>query len=366
MKVDARGEPLVYGWITGEETNLGDSLLRRPYVSALTPLGRLQLWTNRNSSDFLENVGVPPGTRTFRGFPGWYLSLIINSLRERTIIALNAGEFTLSAGRASFLVLMRIAQMIVRVRGGSVIWAGVSIRPGHSRYVNMISRRAAETFELVRYRDDSSRQPTRGVAGMPDWGFGLGSAGQAWTPRAERDRLAIVMRGDRPLPSAEWIRWVSATCTHLDLKPLIVVQVRADTDRAHELAALIGASVLPWPCASTHREQEAAVRDAYRGSAVTIGDRLHGLIVAATEGSVPLGWVESSSGKIRRHFSVVGMEWTGENEGRAATDLPPIDRRQIDEWSGDLVERIAAARTALSETADEIAAYRGPSTRTAK
>lgn len=364
MKVDASEGPLVYGWITGEETNLGDSLLRRPYVAALSPLGHLRLWTNRNSSDFLENVGIPPGTRTFRGFPGWYLSLIINSLRKRTIIALNAGEFTLSAGRASFLVLMWIARMIVRVRGGSVIWAGVSIRPGQGRHVNMIGKRAAETFELVRYRDESSRHPTRRVAGMPDWGFRSGTAGQAWTPRAERDRLAIVMRGDRPLPSAEWIRWVSATCTRLDLKPLIVVQVRADTDRANELAALIGANVLPWPTVSTHSEQEAAVRDAYRSSEVTIGDRLHGLIVAATEGSVPLGWIESSSGKIRRHFSVVGMDWTGENEGVAAADLPTIDRHQIEGWSGDLVERIAAARTALNETVDEIAGYRDPSTRT--
>ena len=93
------------------------------------------------------------------------------------------------------------------------------------------------------------------------------------------------------------------------------------------------------------------MRETYSETRLVIGDRLHGLIVAATEGAVPLGWVESSTGKIRRHFNAAKMPFSvGEFEGAAASELPAVSNVQLLEWRATLEARVAEARDEINAT----------------
>jgi hypothetical protein len=106
----------------------------------------------------------------------------------------------------------------------------------------------------------------------------------------------------------------------------------------------LGGTVLDWPDGLSHAEQEKRLRDEYSRCALVVGDRLHGLVIAATEGAAPLGWVESSSGKIRRHFEAVGLEAPGRYEGSAAFELPEPDATEIMQIQEDTLAAIAEAR----------------------
>jgi hypothetical protein len=92
---------------------------------------------------------------------------------------------------------------------------------------------------------------------------------------------------------------------------------------------------------------ERHLREVYRQCLIVVGDRLHGLIIGATEGAVPLGWVESSGGKIGRHFLAVGLYYPGEFEGASASSLPALDHPQIEKMRGELGRAVESARGAL-------------------
>jgi len=187
-----------------------------------------------------------------------------------------------------------------------------------------------------------------------DWAFAEGSDVGAWN-YSERGLAAFVMRGDRQEPSQEWLDWARDLLSALGLSPVVVVQVESDAKRAHSLAAALGGRVLEWPEGVSHDEQEAAVRAVYRECRIVVGDRLHGLIVAATEGAVPLGWVESSRGKIAEHFDPVGLEFVGQQEGDRGPELTAIDEAQLGVWRTTVAEAVAAARAHLALTREQIA-----------
>ncbi|WP_285240464.1 hypothetical protein [Pseudarthrobacter sp. MEB009] len=155
------------------------------------------------------------------------------------------------------------------------------------------------------------------------------------------------------MPSADWIKWVRGLATQHSLRPTIVVQVSRDNERALELAEALSADIVAWN-QEDHSVQEDAARNLYSKTAVVVGDRLHGLIVAATEGAVPLGWIPSSKGKIQRHFRVVNLDWVGKFEGAPATDLPPIDQAKLSQLRLDLSSAVEAARHELQATTAEL------------
>lgn len=90
------------------------------------------------------------------------------------------------------------------------------------------------------------------------------------------------------------------------------------------------------------------MREVFSESLIVIGDRLHGLIVGATEGAVPLGWVESSSGKIARHFSHLNFESTYQHEGDSAANYPVLDSSSVDQMRLALSEMIVSSKNELS------------------
>ncbi|MFK4834572.1 hypothetical protein ACI3KY_02460 [Microbacterium sp. ZW T2_14] len=348
----------MYAWITGERTNIGDSLLRRPYVAAIRQIGALDLWINRSTPDFLSGLGVEPSDRLTPGFARWYGGVIRSALRRKTFLVLNAGEFRAHPARVGLLCALLALSLMVRIRGGATVWVGVSVPPSGNRLLRIPVRWAGQHLEYVRWRDVESPRWIVDRPVAPDWAFAEGSPIQLW-PSGGRELCAFVLRGDRDLPSAEWIEWARTLSADHGLRPVVVVQVRQDADRAARLAAALGGEVIDWREDSSHAEHESRIREIYRRSLLVVGDRLHGLIIGATEGSVPLGWVESSGGKIRRHFDAVGLDFAGVFEGADATDLPRLEPERTTAFSREVRDAVARARAELAVVRAELAQLRG-------
>jgi hypothetical protein len=205
----------------------------------------------------------------------------------------------------------------------------------------------ARVADVLVWRDNGSGRLLRAAPAMPDWAFGLPPGGLLDDlPRAaDRDCVVVSLRSDRPMPSPEWIASVDALATRLDAEVVVVAQVERDDARARQVGRLLGATVVGWTC-DDHAVQERTLRDIYRRAHVAVSDRLHVLVLAATEGAVPLGWCERATSKIDRHFAVVGAEWVGAGPGTPAARLDALDGAALDELSR---RSVAVVRDAAAE-----------------
>lgn len=338
----------VHVWATGQDDNIGDSLLRRGYLDALRGIGALNVWTGPASGGFLTGLGLQPHDSQEKSFAAWYWNAFKNAALTRTFIAMNAGEVPVSRKGAVRLAALAVLTAWCRLRGGGGIWVGAGVPNTHATLA-IPYKAVATTSIFVRWRDRPSGSNVVDKGTAPDWAFMLGTEVSAWRPATDRRKLAVILRGDRPRPSDTWIAWVRTLAEVHGLQPTVVVQVRRDNELGAELAKALSGDLLAWTH-EDHAAQEAAVRQLYRESAVAIGDRLHGLIVAATEGAIPLGWVASSKGKISRHFKVVGLDWVGQHEGSNDSALPVLDHAQLSRYSDDLATAVTAARSNLEAT----------------
>lgn len=342
----------VFAWATGQDDNIGDSILRRAYLDALRSCGALRVWTKGASPEFESGLGLKDGDSTVISFRAWYRGASIAAIRGRALLALNGGEVPVSKRGALRIASLIPLILLTRLGGGVVVWNGAGI-PVHVSALIPVYRIAARLVTIATWRDAKSRMTMRSGQVVPDWAFGL-RATQTLDIDQERDLLAVILRGDQPLPDASWISWVRHQARTLALNPVVVVQVQRDASNAALLANSLGGTVLIWKDGGTHAEQEQRVRGIYQRSRLALGDRLHGLIVAATEGAVPLGWVPSSTGKIGRHFDAAGMPWTGAFEGRESSEYPDLDFNAIRAWDTCRARAVATSKRQLAELADEI------------
>lgn len=347
--------PSVFVWATGQDENIGDSLLRRAYIASLREYGDVSPWTGRASDEFLAGLGLSTSERAFRSYAEWYWAALRSGWARPTVVAVNAGEVPVS--RKGALRMLTLAALILwtRIRGGQGVWVGAGVpRKGVRKFLAWPYVLVASLCKYVRFRDSESRSVLAATGDVaPDWAFALGTATTEWKPRDDRSLLAVVIRGDRERPSVEWISWIRETADLHGLAPIVVVQVRRDAAMADWLAEEIGGSVSSWE-SGDHRSREAEVRRIYAESALVVGDRLHGLIVGATEGALPLGWVETSTGKVRRHFDTVGLEWPGGQEGRPPREYAVLTGAEMDAMRHSLVEAMDHARVRLDSVGREM------------
>ncbi|WP_305092744.1 hypothetical protein [Prescottella sp. R16] len=350
-RADRRGADTgqVFVWATGQDENIGDSLLRRAYLDRLRTHGTVNAWTGNASADFLTGLGLDTSDRVFTSYRHWYAAALRSAVGSRTLLAVNAGEVPVSRRGALRMSTLAVLTIWCRLFGGTAVWVGAGVPcKGVSRALAVPYRLVAKLCDIVHFRDaESNIAIATDCAVEPDWAFALGRAAQEWLPHEDRTYLAVVVRGDRARPNPEWIEWVRATAATLDLEPIVVVQVRRDSETAQWLATELGGVVSTWDD-TDHATREHEVRRIYAQSAVVVGDRLHGLIVAATEGAVPLGWVESSGGKIRRHFDAVGLDWAGTYEGSDPSSLETVRAHDLVRRRQELVGAVEDARSRLA------------------
>lgn len=355
---DSPGRP-VHAWVTGQQSNIGDSLLRRPYVRLLETLGPVDLWVRDAGPDFLSGVDARDTTRLSRSFLAWWLRALLDAARRPTVVAINAGEVPAGRATAVAAAAFRVLVGVCRRRGGTSLWLGGSVPDGRDSRSRASLLALARHVSVVTWRERRSLAWAQVGDVQPDWAFAEGTPTDQWT-RDDRRCLAIVLRGDRTPPPQEWTDWIAHVAKEHRLDVVTVVQVQRDRELAHRLAETVGGTCLDWPDGTDHATQERRVRDLYRRSRLTVGDRLHGLVMAATEGSIPLGWVPSSGGKIGAHFEVVDLPWVGDHEGSRFVDRPDLSPRLLESCASDLVSQVDRSRACLHALADTVHATLAP------
>jgi polysaccharide pyruvyl transferase WcaK-like protein len=331
-------------WATGQDDNIGDSLLRRGYVDALRRSHEVVVWVGRASPAFLGGLGVHPADTVLSSYRQWYLRAAVSALRGRTVVAVNAGEVPVSRMGSLRMASLFFLIALARARGGRGVWLGAGV-PSSGRGTVLPYRAVSRAASVVRVRDHESQRRLGGHVGvMPDWAFGLGAATASWIASEQRRQVAVSLRGDRPVPPADWFEWL----VKLDLEPVIVVQVERDRERGREVSLILGVAEPVWLV--DHAAQEAYVRSVYANCAVAVSDRLHVLIVAATEGALPVGWVPSSGGKVARHFDSVRLHSVGAYEGAVPDVYGPVDLTLA-----ELASAIDRCRVSLDEATLDLA-----------
>jgi len=316
-------EPVTFMWLTGNIRNVGDSALRRVYLNAVLGAGSVRAWVGDPTSGYARGLQLPVGGPT-GSLSRWIVEFAMSTLRRRTHFAFNAGEFVVTREYFVGLVFLLPWVMLCKLRNGKVIWMGAAVadtKPFFMWPFRLLARMADD----LRWRDSHSQLGHEQPARMPDWAFGV----DAPHPAMNRTAMTISLRGDRPFPADEWLSSVMDACSHLGLSPVVVVQVEDDQVMAELLATRLGAELVGW-AASDHYEQEQVVRGAYQRSAVTLSDRLHVLIIAATEGSVPLAWVDRAAEKVRRHFNWLGATWVSKDVCNASPALRGLTSKDVE------------------------------------
>lgn len=345
-------------WLSGHVRNVGDSVLRRAYADAIREFSRPRIWSSAPGSGYERGLTTSPDELA-PSFANWYWGYVRDVLRGRGSFAFNAGEFGVTKSYFAGVTALMPWLLVSRVTGGRIIWMGAGVPRRRKRFIWLFDMLAAISRPLS-WRDvDSPGLMGRGGT-MPDWAFAVPSLGQSRPPSqpasSDRTTLTIALRGDRPYPSADWLSAVSTLSTRLGLTIVTVAQTADDEAYACRLADDLGGSTAHWAHES-HALQEREVRRAYAESVLTFSDRLHGLIMAATEGSVPLGWAEHATRKISAHFELVGADWVGVD---GATDvlerINTLSAERVASMAVDTAHIVSQARARIREAVDELSA----------
>lgn len=327
----------IFVWLTGQRDNIGDSALRRAYAHALRDRGAVLAWAGDTREGYVSGLGLRDD-EIASSFRSWYVHLVRSAFRGRASFAFNAGEFVVT--REYFFGLLAIAPwlMLVKLRGGRIIWLGAAVR-NTLRGFTFPFTRLARTADLLRWRDTASSQ-ILGVPApsMPDWAFALPRQSLS---RARRGYLAVCLRADRGAPADEWIDALEDLAHRLDLQLITVTQVKRDAPLARKMAERWNCDVVEWQT-DAHDDQERVVRDVYGGSAAVVSDRLHALIIASTEGAVPIGWTTIASVKVGLHFDAVelsGVALGGPEAIDALNAFEPSDLAARSHETAETVER---------------------------
>lgn len=290
--------------VIGQHDNVGDSLLRRGMLDSIRhPKVELHVQVGP-LDDYVTGLGLRDEDVIYRDRARWVAALGEDRGLGRSSFLANAGEAI--AVRGPRYLRPRVLRQLVslRRRGGALLHTGVGVRDLETRRW-LAKMSALRYFDLVTWRD----APSRDYAGIgevqPDWGFATGPS--TIESDSGRDVLAVSVRGDREGPSDEWIAAVRELAGGLGLRIVTFSQVVRDSELAAELGRRLDADdVILWG-STNHAMQEARVRALFRQSTGVISDRVHGLIVGATEGAYPIGLPPRPNPKSQRTLAPVGF-----------------------------------------------------------
>lgn len=333
--------------VVGQDDNIGDSALRRGMLDSIRDEGiQYHVFIGNASPEYVSGLHLAASDVIYREREEWLESMRVPRGRGVTSFLANAGEIVRLSGPRYFggRQLMSLAR--VRRTGGALVQTGAGIR-------NLSPQRLAKwsalrQFDIVTWRDPESQKYSGTGVVSPDWGFAtLGSHRLDETPL--RDTLAVSIRGDGPAPDAGWLAAVETLARGLGAKIVVVVQVKRDGARARRLAHEFRAELLGWDDQG-HHEQETRVREVYRRSIAVVSDRLHGLILGATEGAYPIGLPPRHSSKIERTLAPLSF---GRYlpDGQSAGTLASLEAAEL---TTEVQRAVASARAELAVLAEQV------------
>lgn len=297
---------IVFASAIGQHDNVGDTVLRRAYLNALRNAGDLHVYVGSQTDNQIGALGMQAGDVLVRSSEAWRRGLTARVGREPFVYGFDTGETELQRRFAARYA--RLAPILVanRARGGRSVHVGVGVRRSTKWRVPI--RAALRLPDIVTWRDTMSRRVV-GVGGVsPDWAFATGGGDDE---PGERPVLAIAVRASlshspRTEPDDAWADRAGALAADHGLRPVFVAQIGRDGPLAERLAHRIGAETLVWE-SPDHSAFEARLRAMYRISAGVLSDRLHGLVIGATEGAVPLALASDPHDKTVRTLDAVGI-----------------------------------------------------------
>jgi hypothetical protein len=338
--------------VAGQNDNLGDSVLRRGLLESFQGEGRqLHVHIGSNDDDYLSAVGLNGEEVLYRSPAEWSRVSERSLLSTTTFFGFNAGEVQVSSARAHLGWRAFARVLASKPRSGGAFHVGVGIRtPGEGSPSSL--RALLRTCDLVTWRDSESQASTGIGSVAPDWAFALGGPGRVATVR---DQLVVSLRDDRQAPTDAWIETVSRTARELSTRITVFSQVRRDNERAAQVASRLGpeTGLVTWG-SGTHAQWEQTARNLYARSVGVVSDRLHALVIGATEGAVPLGMTTGDPEKLKRTLGTAGLAefaFRFDDERDAARRLIHLAKRADDVGSSieEARRRLAEVRARIDE-----------------
>lgn len=293
--------------LIGQYDNIGDIVLRRELLRWVSGDGVVvHTYLGKAPAGYVDGLALPPDTVTYTSVGPW-IRAALSSARKGSASGYfyKPGEIQLTLpGMKEHLGLLPAVRMLSQ-QGLPVMRVGAGAHKAAGKVATAAMRLSIADSHHCHWRDPW----TQGLLGghvMPDLGFGqhLSGLDEGEHGSGPRESLVISLRGDRPMPDQDWRLAVRRAAKELGLTIRIVTQVYRDNARGAELAAALDASFEPWN-GTAHLDHERRLRQVYRGAMVTLSDRLHVLIVALTEGSVPCFAFPWPAEKVERHFRTV-------------------------------------------------------------
>lgn len=228
---------------------------------------------------------------------------------------------------------------------------GISVRTDlesslAARGVFQVSTRLADS---VVWRDTTSARLFGGGRLGCDWAFADHDPA-LWGEGSSRTLFAVCARNDRPAWSPQTVEAIRDFCATNGLRPAVFVQVRRDNERAKGLADMLGADLLSWHDDISHKAQEVAVREMMRHAVAVAGDRLHALIVGASQGAVPIGLTGRNDTKISGHLDAIGLFGLS----RCTSDLSQSELREFLSWAISRRPSVVTAMSGASGTVERM------------
>lgn len=342
----------------GQHDNIGDTVLRRAYLDVVRPLGRLHVFVGDKPDGYVRGLDLQPTDVVHRAPASWRAA-VRQGLLSGSFYGFDSGETEVRRPYARRYARLAPLLAVNRARGGVAVQVGTGVRASQPWRVPIAA--VLRLLDVVSWRDQYSRDLMGVGTVAPDWAFALGP--DAGTLRAGTDRplLAVSVRqgtGDvlREPPDAAWAGRVRELADGLGLTPVVVTQVGRDGPLGDRIAADLGAEHVGWHD-DDHAAQEARLRDVYRRCSHVLSDRLHVVVVAATEGAVPVGLTAPATpggapDKVERTLHAAGI--TGTCLPRDLRDVDSAVATLAGTRRDDVVDAVLAARTRLDALADRI------------
>ncbi len=341
----ARGDRVprrrIHVFLGGQHENVGDVVLRRHLVDALSGSGEIHAFVGSAPADFVEGLQLPDSARVYRSFFRWLAAASLGAaVPRRAAFVLNAGEISCTPHDGSWHLALIPALAVGRLTGNPAVRVGVGAR-NRTGIWQLPLAVAGRLCRMVVWRDEVSRD-LYGYGGVgPDWAFR-----EAWDGEVtERRSVAVTWRGDRPRPSDALVRSLGSWIRSRGYEPVVVTQVQRDEAANEALAGLLGCAHVG---ASTHdlAERERQARETYLGCEMVISDRIHALIVAGSCGAAPVGLLAYDDVKIARTMRAAGLDLDvrGCPPGAVTSDLDGWLDARLAERSATIEQLRHAAR----------------------
>lgn len=363
----------------GQSDNIGDSILRRGMLRTFQNIDNAELHVHlgrrepgeTNDAAYFTALGLRGDEIEYDTSLGWLSRYATYALGGRTMFVLPAGELIFpERSRFYWGWWTLLGALLPTLRGGTAVQVGAGVRMStvgdscvdgprvarSSVRIPMLERYARSKMPVVGWRDPGTCDSFQVGDVVPDWAFGEGPdpqiQGLGPAPR-ERGIMAVTTRWDRDVLGKDKIRLLRDIAESRGLRIQVYSQVRRDRKTMEELARLLHPGTEPLLFGDeSHADWETQVRALHRQSAIVAGDRLHALIIGATEGAIPLAVSNWTTEKVVRTLKPGGFS--------LPTECPDSINAYLDGMFADeasVSHRITAARTRLDTVRGALRAF---------